>query len=94
MTPTVTHVKFVIEGAGCESCATRVREALAPIVTVHDVAINDMADIATVSVSAPSIAESDVTEVLLAASVGSGHEYRVRSGSWASVVSRLHPAGH
>lgn len=89
MAASVTHVQFVVEGAGCESCAARVRQALAPLATVDDVRIDEQADVATVSLSATSIAEDDAVAALREASVGSGHDYRIKPGSWTGVASRL-----
>ena len=78
----VDNVQFVVEQAGCSSCAARVRDALAKLGTVHDVAIDDAADVARVSLSAESASEDGVNDALRKASVGAGHEYRVQPGSW------------
>jgi hypothetical protein len=74
---------FAVEEAGCDSCATRVREALTPLVTVHAIEIDAERDRATVRVDPePAISESDINRVLGEASAGSGHSYRVEPGSW------------
>ena len=77
-------VQFVVEQAGCTSCAARIREALGEIATVQAVDIDEAADVAVVRVSSPSASEEAVNDVLGAASHGSGHLYRIRSGSWQS----------
>jgi copper chaperone CopZ len=79
----VTKVVFDVEQAGCESCAARVRNALAPFAVVSDVAIDESTDSATVRLAARvDVGEDDVNRVLLEASHGSGHAYRVKPGSW------------
>lgn len=72
---------FEVEHAGCESCADRVREALAPLGTVRELAVYEDADSATVRLASVAT-EADVNRALLEASHGSGHAYRVRPGSW------------
>ena len=75
------EVTFVVEEAGCASCAARVRAALEPVATVGSVEVDEAANEAVVRLSgAPS--EAAVAEALAAASEGSGHAYRVRPGSW------------
>ena len=80
------EVEFVVEHAGCESCAERVRTALASLGGVREVEIDEAEDSASVrlSVSAETSLE-DVDEALAQASVGSGHEYRVQPDSWQAV---------
>jgi copper chaperone CopZ len=79
----VTVVEFVVEQAGCSSCADRVRGALEPIATVDPIEIDEAADAAAVRLrSASLLSEETVGEALREASVGSGHEYRVQAGSW------------
>jgi copper chaperone CopZ len=74
---------FEVEQAGCESCAERVRNALAPLATVRAVEIDAEADLATVSVGPDAeLSEEAVNRALSAASHGSGHAYRVKPGSW------------
>ena len=77
------QVTFIVDEAGCSSCAARVRAALEPLADVDDVQIDEEADAATVSLTAQSgIAEEDVQRALDAASAGAGHAYRVRASSW------------
>ena len=79
----MTALVFEVEQAGCTSCAARVREALAPLAVVSDLAIDESADSATVHLASDgSVREEDVNRVLLEASQGSGHLYRVKPGSW------------
>ena len=75
-------VEFVVEQAGCESCATRVREALEPLASVGAIEVDEAADVALVR-AAGDLDEERANEALAAASHGSGHTYRVRPGSWA-----------
>ena len=75
---------FEVEQAGCESCAARVRNALAPLAAVDAIEIDESADQATVRLGNAMITEADVNAALSAASHGSGHTYRVRPGSWRS----------
>jgi copper chaperone CopZ len=78
----VSAVVFEVEQAGCESCAGRVRGALAPLGTVDEILIDEEADAATVRLAVSTVTEDDVNRALADASHGSGHAYRVRSGSW------------
>ena len=78
----MTEVVFEVEQAGCESCAARVRAALEPLGEVAEIAIDEQADAATVRARGASFSEDAVNVALAAASRGSGHEYRVRVGSW------------
>ena len=74
---------FVVENAGCSSCAERVLAALAPLATIRRVEIDEESDTATLIVSAaPVLAETAVNAALADASADSGHAYRVRLGSW------------
>lgn len=75
-------VHFVVEGAGCSACATRVRTALVDVATVRQIEVDESSDTASVVLGAPFASEDEVSRALLEASVGAGHEYRVRSGSW------------
>jgi copper chaperone CopZ len=77
----VTAFTFEVEQAGCASCAARVREALAALGTVGEIAIDEDADSATVRL-ASGASEDDVNRALLEVSHGSGHAYRVKPGSW------------
>ena len=75
------NVTFVVEEAGCESCARLVRGALESLGTVESVEVDEAADEAPVRL-AGSATEEDVNVALAAASEGVGHAYRVRPGSW------------
>jgi copper chaperone CopZ len=84
----VPQVEFVVENAGCSSCADRVRGALEPIATVASVAIDESADVAGVRLeTSGGLTQEAVNEALRAASAGSGHEYRVRADSWHTLSS-------
>ena len=74
---------FEVEQAGCESCAALVRDALEELVPVAELSIDEAADLATVRL-APGAAASveEVDRLLVGASEGTGHTYRVRPGSW------------
>jgi hypothetical protein len=77
------QVVFEVEQAGCSSCATRVRDAIAPLAAVDSVEIDEAADLATVRVSPyDELPESAVNDALSEASRGAGHAYRVKPGSW------------
>ena len=76
-------VSFVVEEAGCESCARLVRSALEPLGAVESVEIDETADVADVRLDGPAT-EEDVNRALAAVSAGAGHAYRVRAGSWHS----------
>jgi copper chaperone CopZ len=81
-TVSVVKVTFVVEQAGCESCAARVRAALDPIAAVDSIEVDEAADAATVRAAGP-LTEDRVNTALATASDGSGHVYRVRPGSWS-----------
>jgi cation transport ATPase len=72
---------FVVEQAGCASCAARVRGALEPLAEVVAIEVDEQADAATVR-AAGDLSEDAANNALQAASHGSGHTYRVRPGSW------------
>lgn len=78
----VIRRSFVVEQAGCPSCATRVRVALADVVRVEGIEIDEDADTAFVRVSGDEVSERQVEAAIETASEGSGHAYRVRVGSW------------
>jgi copper chaperone CopZ len=78
----MNEVRFVVEHAGCDSCAARVRQALEVIATVREVTVDESADVAFVSLASATVSERSVNEALREASAGSGHEYQVRPGSW------------
>jgi copper chaperone CopZ len=75
------RLTFVVEQAGCESCAARVRGALEPLAEIEAIEVDEQEDAATVR-AAGDLSEEAVNEALQAASHGSGHAYRVRPGSW------------
>jgi hypothetical protein len=63
-------------------------EALEAIVTVEAIEIDEAADVASVSLADSSgVFEDAVVVALQNVSSGSGHEYRVRPGSWVVVRS-------
>jgi copper chaperone CopZ len=75
-------VSFVVEQAGCASCATLVREALSGVGEVESIEIDESADVAdVVLVSAAAVTVDELDGLLEAAGSGSGHAYRVRPGS-------------
>lgn len=81
----LSTVAFVVENAGCHSCAGRVRSALEGVGEVAAVAVDEAAD--TTSVRLVLSEEASVTTIdhlLEEASTGSGHAYRVRPGSWVT----------
>ena len=78
-------VHFVVEQAGCQSCASLIREALNAIADVEVIEIDEAADLATVHLkqgSNPS--QQTVAGVLETVSRDSGHAYRVQPGSWVA----------
>ena len=80
-------VEFVVEEAGCESCARRVRaalESIAAVESVESVDVDEQADAATVRLRG-DVDEERASDALATASAGSGHTYRVRAGSWRAV---------
>lgn len=85
---TVPHVgegswTFEVEQANCSSCAARVRAALAPLARVDSVEVEHGAETARVRLTPDGeLGEDVVNRALAAASAGSGHEYRVKPGSW------------
>jgi copper chaperone CopZ len=79
-------VEFVVEEAGCSSCADRVRRALEAIGTVEAIEVDEGADSAGIRLrSLAQLSEATVRRVLQEASSGSGHEYRVQTGSWRAL---------
>ena len=81
-------VRFVVEQAGCSSCAARIRVALEAIATVEAIEIDEAADIASVRLAdSPRVLEDAVVLALQTASEGSGHEYGVQAGSWVVMRS-------
>jgi len=81
-------VRFVVEQAGCSSCAGRIRAGLEAIATVEAIEVDETADTASVRLAdAPPVLEDAVVLALQKASAGSGHEYRLRPGSWVVAPS-------
>lgn len=82
---TTTTIEFAVENAGCESCAERVRAALAPLAAVERIDVDEAADRATVRVSADDgVDQAAVNAALADASEGSGgHDYRIAAGTWS-----------
>ena len=78
--------QFVVEHAGCASCAERIRKALGAIGTVEQIDVDEASDVAIVRLEYGGVTE-DVEHALLFASQGSGHAYRVQPGSWTSVLA-------
>ncbi len=78
-----TARSFEVEHAGCPACADRVRSALSELGRVEQITIDEEADSAFVLLQADGELEQvEVSELLARVSVGSGHAYRVRAGSW------------
>ena len=78
----MVEVRFEVEQAGCASCAARVRGALAPLLEISTLDIDESLDAAVVTARAaeePRVEKLD--ELLAAASEGAGHTYRVRPGT-------------
>lgn len=79
------QITFVVEEAGCDSCAALVRDALEPLGEVASVEIDEAADCASVRlVPARPLEEAEIAAALAEASEGTGHAYRVQPGSWPS----------
>lgn len=75
-------VRFVVEQAGCASCAELIRDALGELGVVEEVEVDADADTAAVSLEAGRpVAAEELERILAEASTGSGHEYRIREGS-------------
>jgi hypothetical protein len=73
------ELRFVVEEAGCDSCAERVRAALEPLVTVEAISIDEISDTANVVAHAEERPSLDAIDAALAgASAGAGHTYRLR----------------
>jgi copper chaperone CopZ len=79
------EVEFVVEQAGCSSCADRVRTALEAIAMVDAVQVDEEADAASVRMRSPDPISADAVGRLLSEAAGSGHEYRVQPGSWRAL---------
>ena len=80
------EIRFVVEQAGCASCAARIGDALAKIATVKEIDVDETADVAAVRVAPSSdLSENAVRLALESASQDSGHEYRLQPGSWLAL---------
>ena len=80
---TAAQIAFEVEQAGCDTCETRVRAALEPLGLVAEIRIDEEADLANVTfIPAEGVQRASVEAALAGASVGAGHQYRVREGSW------------
>jgi hypothetical protein len=79
----MVEVSFEVERAGCDSCAARVRGALASLLEISALEIDESRDAALVTARAAAEPPVEtIDELLAAASEGAGHAYRVRPGSW------------
>jgi hypothetical protein len=75
----VNDFQFVVEQAGCETCAERVRSALESLLSVESISIDETTDTATVVAHAETPPSLEAIDAALAAvSAGSGHAYRVQ----------------
>lgn len=85
MSEATSTLTFSVEHAGCESCAARLRTALAPVLNIDEIKVDAEADRAEVTGSADvPVSKSAVEAALVEASVGSGHTYSLSPGSWRS----------
>lgn len=85
MTETVSQMTFVVEEAGCESCAARVRSAFEPLASVVAIDVDHHADVATVRLAGNgALSEEALNRALESASREAGHTYRVRPGSFVA----------
>jgi copper chaperone CopZ len=78
-------ITLEIEQAGCSSCASRIDTALSRIATVEEIVVDEVADTAKVRLGG-SPGEAAVAAALADASAGSGHSYRIKSGSWQTAA--------
>lgn len=76
-------VSFIVEQAGCQSCASKVRQALGPLGRVEEVVIDESADVGVVRLEPSEEVSEERVNALLAKASGSGHAYKVRAGSFA-----------
>ena len=82
------EIRFIVEQAGCESCAGRVRSALADLLVIDEIAVDEAADAAAVRAhGGRGLEVARVDAALAQASADSGHTYRVRPGSWVTTSS-------
>jgi copper chaperone CopZ len=76
-------VEFVVEQAGCESCAELIRDGLGEIGAIRRVEVDETADVAAVCLElASDVSSDDVDRILLTLAEESGHGYCVQPGSW------------
>lgn len=81
-------VQFIVEQAGCISCAERVRDALRATGTIEQLDIDEGADAASVRLVSPGhVSQDDVDHALRRASEHAGHAYRVQAGSWTPLLT-------
>lgn len=79
----VTEIRFVVEQAGCASCAALVEVALAPLAQVHGIEVDEAADSAAVRMAfSAKLSVDAVDRALAGASLGTDHSYYVKPGSW------------
>jgi len=79
----VNEIHFIVDQAGCTSCAELLNKALAPIAEVRGIDVDEGADRAAVRVTfSPDLSQEAVSGALLNASTAAGHDYRVQPGSW------------
>ena len=71
---------FVVEEAGCASCAALVREALEPLGRVESIDVDEAADVSRVVLAGE--ASEEAVSTALAGVSAAGHTYRVQPGSW------------
>lgn len=85
MAKTSIQTTFVVEEAGCDSCAARVRSALEPLGSVQAIDVDHAADVATVRLDYEGVlSEETVNRALKRASEEAGHTYRVKPGSFGA----------
>ena len=76
-------VEFLVEQAGCASCAKLIREALGELGRIERVEVDEEADVALVGLEPNGvISPRDAQRILDGISAEAGHAYRVRPGSW------------
>jgi hypothetical protein len=74
---------FEVEHAGCSSCAERISGALSAIVDVEEIVIDEEKDMARLAIrGSGELSQAEIRDALVRASVGSGHEYHIKRGSW------------
>ena len=82
----MVEVTFEVEQAGCDSCAARVRGALASLLEISGLEIDESRDAARgVARAAEEPPLETIDRLLAEASEGAGHAYRVLPGSYRVV---------